>query len=243
MSEMIATFSPEQQATAPDHYDRVENELGLNPRRTDLNVNFVVNRAPKALQWSCKIRDTLAASGLTRLGLHPAPTESGLHVTGLLVEADIDSSDQQYQIRRQQFGTRLKSALQENNIEKIDLTLDWPEAEGDGVIASIQKNEEWESLMGLAADIAADIFPGFVRPENPGDSAHVTVVYGCERTEEQQEEIRQLLDELRASGECEDGITFTIDCVSLVDQISNPDIGFYIQSGPGGDAEDVALAG
>lgn len=235
------TFSPEQQAVSRDHYERVKNDLELNPHRTDLNLNYVVNRSPRALQWTCKIRDTLAAQGLMSLGLYPGPDESGLHVTGLLVEDDIDINDQQYQIRRQQFGTRLKSALQENNIEKIDLTLDWPEAEGDGVIASIQKNEDWKRLMGLAADIAADIFPNFVRPDNPGDSAHVTVVYGRERTEDQQDEIRQILDELRASGECEDSVAFTIDCVSLVDQISNPDVGFYIQSGPNGVAEDITL--
>lgn len=236
MAETI-NFTQEQPLVFRDHYERVKNDLELDPNRTDLNLNYVINRSPEVQEWTAGICQAIAGYE----GLHASPDETGWHVTGALLVPNINDADPNYQARRAQFTGNFKAKIRESNIDKIELTLLWPEAESDGIIAFIDDNPDWRKLMGLAADEAEKVFPNFVRPDEPGKDAHVTLAYGEARTQEQQDAIQQMLDDLRRSGQYPEKITFTIDRISLVDQISDPEKGFYIQSGPNGDAEDVVL--
>lgn len=223
MSETLQ-LSDEQIPKYPDHYERVKRQLELDPSRVDLNANYVLNRSPEAVNWVNNFRDAVTCDGL-----YPPPDESGLHITGKLLMADI-ASRPDYPAIHEKFAARLSEELVKRQIGEIQITLTRPHAEGDGVISFIKENKQWEELIGLVNETGQEVIPDFEPSENPGAESHVTLAYGGARNQEQQDNIQRRLNAV----ECQDECTFSVDCISLVEQLSDPYLGFYLQESQDG---------
>lgn len=226
---MIEALRSLEEVKYRDHFDRVQEDMELNPSRVDLNLNIVLADFPGVVDWIDEFRAPLSECE----GLYPPVPEFGLHVTGLLLVPYNEVTEEERGKFIEIFAERLASIK-----EKPVLIFGRPEAMDDGVISELLNTEALQEIFGLAANVAEEAFGDkFSRPQTPpGSKAHITLAYGKARTEAEQRAIQQAID----SVDCPDNCEFQVSHVSLTEQEAKADEGCYDQSS--GRKRDFELA-